>query len=79
MFHGEAGRPQRGVRRIEQDAHATAALTGTVPALDRAAVLLALERSIGLYIELRQVDPPPAATSHMPEALREYIRAAASR
>ena len=26
MFHREAGRPQRGVRRIEQDAHATAAL-----------------------------------------------------
>jgi hypothetical protein len=78
MFHREAGRPQRGVRRIEQDAHATAALTQTVPTLNRAAALLALERSIDLYIELRQVDPPPAMTPHMPEALREYINAAAS-
>jgi hypothetical protein len=79
MFHREAGRPQRGVRRIEQDAHATAALTETVPALDRAAALLALKRSIGLYIELRQVEPPPATTSHMPESLRAYIEATASR
>jgi predicted nucleotidyltransferase len=73
MFHREAGRPQRGVRRIEQDARATAALTETVPALDKAAALLALERSIGCYIELRRGDPPPAPTSHMPQALRDYI------
>ncbi len=76
MLHRRAGRWQRGVRRIEQDAHATAALTQTVPALDRAAVMLALQRSIGLYVELRKGDPPPAMTSHMPEALHEYIGAA---
>jgi hypothetical protein len=32
-----------------------------------------------LYVELRQLDPPPATTAHMPEALRDYIKAAASR
>ena len=79
MFHREAGRPQRGVRRIEQDDHATAALAETVATLDRAAALLALERSIDLYIELRQRDPPPTMTSHMPEALQDYIKAAASK
>jgi hypothetical protein len=78
MFHRQAGRPQRGVRRIEQDALATAALTQTVPALSRAAALVALERSIDLYVELRQVDPPPALTAHMPEALRDYMGAATS-
>jgi hypothetical protein len=65
--------------RIEEDAHATAALTETVPARDKAAALLALERSIGCYIDLRLADPPPATTSHMPEALRDYIAASASR
>jgi predicted nucleotidyltransferase len=79
MFHRWAGRPQRGVRRIELDAHATAALAETVPALDRGAALRALEKSIALYLELRQIDPPPATTSHMPESLRDYITATASR
>jgi predicted nucleotidyltransferase len=79
MFHRKSGRWQRGVRRIEQDADATAALTETVAALDRAAAMRALDRSIGLYIELRQDDPPPAMTSHMPKALRDYIKDAFSR
>jgi hypothetical protein len=78
MFHRKAGRSQRGVRRIEQDAYAAAALAETVAALDRSGALLALETSIGLYIELRQLDPPPATTPQMPEALRDYIKAAFS-
>lgn len=79
MFHHQALRPQRGVRRIEQDALATGALAQTVPTLDGAAVRLALERSIDLYEDLRQVDPPPAMAPHMPEALREYIKAGNAR
>lgn len=55
-----------------------AALTHTVATLARAAALRALESSIDLYIELRQGDPPAAATPHMPEALRDYLKAAAS-
>jgi hypothetical protein len=74
MSHRKAGRPQRGVRRIEQDAPAAAALTKTVAAIDRASALRALETSIALYLELRQADPPPVTTPQMPEALRDYIK-----
>ena len=79
MLHRKAGRPQRGVRRIEQDAYASVALRETVASLDSSAALRALERSIDLYFELRQADPPRATTPHMPQALRDFIRTAASR
>ena len=79
MCHREAGRPQRGVRRIEQDVQASAALSSTVGALDRATALRALERSMVLYVELRQGDPPLATTSDMPKALQDYIGATASK
>lgn len=74
MFHRRGGRPQRGVRRIEQDSLASAALAATAAAVDIAAVAQALEWSIALYLELRGDAPPERLTPGMPEALRDYLQ-----
>ena len=70
-----AGRPPHRTGRSRQRGSSR---DGRRPSTGSAA-LRALERSIDLYFELRQADPPPATTPHMPEALRDFIRTAASR
>lgn len=73
MLHRRAGRPQRGVRRIESDAVAAAALGTTLATLDTASIVQALHCATDLYLELRQDDPPSGPTPQMPDALRAYI------
>ncbi|MCL1634779.1 hypothetical protein M2650_09065 [Luteimonas sp. SX5] len=74
LLHRRAGRPQRGVRRIENDAGAAATLLKTMAALDADAIATALMHAAELYVALRQDDPPPAPVPQMPEALRAYLQ-----
>ncbi|TWI01857.1 hypothetical protein IP90_02417 [Luteimonas cucumeris] len=74
LLHRRSGRPQRGVRRIESDAAADAALSLTMATVETASIAQALLRAIELYLELRQDDPPERPTPHMPDALRAYLQ-----
>ncbi len=71
MLHRNAGRRQRGVRRIESPA-TLAALTETLAGHDRSAVKAALAASAALYLQLRADEPPPRPVSRMPDALSRF-------
>ncbi|CCN21975.1 putative plasmid-related protein [Bordetella bronchiseptica 1289] len=74
MLHRRAGRPQRGVRRIEAVAgEAGAQLAAAVPGPDKDSVRAALLAAIALYVELRTDEPPSEVVSGMPEALYDYV------
>lgn len=74
MLHRRAGRPQRGVRRIETvDLPAVGQLAGTVAALESASVRAAYLLAADLYVDLRRDAPPSQTTPQMPEALRDYL------
>ncbi len=76
MLHRRAGRPQRGVRRIETlDATSVERLAGTMPAFDAASVRSALLATTDMYVELRADDPPHRTIEQMPEAIRNYLEA----
>lgn len=76
MLHRRAGRPQRGVRRIEQAGDAaSASLAATLASHDADAVGAALEAASELYLELRADLPPDAPVAGMPAALTDYLRA----
>lgn len=78
MLHRRAGRPQRGVRRIESLAGAHAqSLADTVAALDAASVRRAYLAATRLYLDLRGDDPPSRTTPHMPDAIGGYLDAGA--
>lgn len=73
-LHRRAGRPQRGVRRIEAvDAAASSRLAATVATHDAAAVRQAYAAAIDLYLELRADRPPQHEVGQMPRALRQYL------
>lgn len=68
LVHRHEGRPQRGVRRIEEQSPAWAArLAETVPAHSATAVLVSLKAAIALYRELR--GPADAAVDAFVRAL----------
>ncbi|WP_370853118.1 nucleotidyltransferase domain-containing protein [Oceanibacterium hippocampi] len=69
MLHRRAGRPQRGVRRIEDDGPATAALRPLVARHDRESVAKALNQATRLYLDLRNDQPPRPTTPGFPELL----------
>ncbi|MGY0660054.1 nucleotidyltransferase domain-containing protein [Bordetella bronchiseptica] len=74
MLHRRAGRPQRGVRRIETLAEeAGAQLAATAPGPDKASVRAALLAAIALYVELRADEPPSEAVAQMPGGLLDYV------
>lgn len=75
MLRRNAGEGPRGLRRIEGSPGARERLLPTLATYDRAAIIEALRQSIALYIKLREADPPPAPTAHMPQALLDYIDA----
>ncbi|KCV28624.1 nucleotidyltransferase domain protein [Bordetella bronchiseptica SBL-F6116] len=74
MLHRRAGRPQRGVRRIEAVAgEAGAQLAATVPGPDKDSVRAALVAAIALYVELRTGEPPSEVVAQMPGGLLDYV------
>lgn len=78
MLHRRAGRPQRGVRRIEAlGGPCTEQLAGTIPAFDAESVRNAFVVAADMYVELRTDEPPRETIEHMPEAFRGYLDALA--
>jgi hypothetical protein len=76
MCHRRAGRPQRGVRRIEAlDAHSTERLAATIPDCNAASVQKAFLAATDLYVELRADAPPQEMVGQMPRALQRYLDA----
>lgn len=73
MLHRRAGRPQRGVRRIEALPDGAGALRATMARAETASVRQAILASVGLYLDLRADDPPEAAVQGMPGALLDFI------
>jgi len=76
MLHRRAGRPQRGMRRIEMlDGPCTEQLAKTVPTYDAVSVRNAYMQAVDLYVDLRTDEPPGQSVKHMPEAIRSYLGA----
>lgn len=74
MLHRRAGRPQRGVRRIESlGEEITAQLAKAMPARDAASVREALRSAGEMYLELRADQPPQTTVDHMPDLLWRYL------
>ena len=70
LLHRRAGRPQRGVRRMEQqDAAAVKALKATLAEHDAAEIAAALRAAAALYVELRADRMPKETAQGMPGAL----------
>lgn len=77
MLHRRAGRPQRGVRRLDMSPEPSSQqLAATVPTHEEASVRSALLAAIALYVDLRRDAPPRDPVSHMPRALHEFMKAA---
>ena len=73
MLNRRAGRPQRGVRRIEQDGAAVSSLRPVVAVHDRQSVANALTSALRLYVELRNDQPPKVLTAGMPGLLLPFL------
>lgn len=73
MLQRNAGKPQRGVRRVEGLPQAEARLRPTLAGYDRAAIGRALKQAAALYVELRELEPPLALTAHMPALLFDLV------
>jgi len=74
MLHRRAGRPQRGVRRVE--AHRldeTGRLAATVARHDLGSVKASLVAAIELYLDLRADEPPRSEVQGMPGALFDFL------
>lgn len=74
MLHRRAGRPQRGVRRIEMlGGSAMGRLAGTIATFDAESVRAAFLKAIDMYLDLRADEPPPQPVATMPAAIRNYL------
>jgi predicted nucleotidyltransferase len=74
MLHRRAGRPQRGVRRIEAyKLDDTGQLAATVARHDLASVKAGLVAAVELYLELRADEPPRSEVKGMPQALLDFL------
>ncbi|MCL6710767.1 nucleotidyltransferase domain-containing protein [Pseudomonas sp. R2.Fl] len=74
MLHRRAGRPQRGLRRMEtSDNAASELLARTVAAHDADSIRNALTAAAEIYLDLRDDGPPGEVTSRMPELLLAYL------
>ncbi|MGH6862281.1 MAG: hypothetical protein ACRECY_18705 [Phyllobacterium sp.] len=75
MLHRRAGKPQRGLRKIErQDISAMAALEPTVAVHTGSSVRDALKACAGLYLDLRNDNPPPSTVPGMPQLLDAILQ-----
>lgn len=78
MLHRRAGRPQRGVRRVEAlGLDPTGRLAATVPCHETASVRDAIVAAVHGYLDLRGDAPPQRAAPAMPSALLNLLDAAA--
>lgn len=76
MLQRRAGRPMRGVRRLERhDPAGSTRLEATVATHDAAALRTAVLSAMDLYVELRADAPPAHPVAGMPEGIRRYIEA----
>lgn len=74
LLHRRAGRPQRGVRRLDAAAApGSGQLAATVPTYKGDSVRAALLAAIALYVDLRNDAPPKDRVSQMPQALHDFI------
>jgi predicted nucleotidyltransferase len=74
MLHRRAGRPQRGVRRVEPyGLDETGQLAATVAHHDVESVKASLVAAVKLYLELRADEPPQQEVTDMPGALLSFI------
>lgn len=74
MLHRRAGRPQRGVRRLElADPLATRHLLPTLAGHDAGEIAAALRAAVTLYLDLRTDAPPTKATSGMPGMVLPFL------
>lgn len=73
MLNRRSGKPQRGVRRIEQDEDAVASLLPVVAAHDRQSVAKALMSALRLYVDLREDQPPAVPAAGMPDLMVSFL------
>jgi predicted nucleotidyltransferase len=74
MLHRRAGRPQRGVRRVEAyGLDETEQLAATVARHELGSVKAALVAAIELYLKLRADEPPRSQVQGMPQALFDFL------
>jgi hypothetical protein len=74
MLNRRAGRPQRGVRRVEAyGLGETGQLAATVARHDVGSAKASLVAAIRLYLELRADEPPQQEVKDMPGALLSLI------
>jgi hypothetical protein len=79
MLHRRAGRPQRGLRRIEAFClDPDGLLTSTFAGHDAAEIRSALLASADAYLTLRDDAPPSRPVAAMPAALRAYLAVSSS-
>jgi hypothetical protein len=74
MLHRRAGRPQRGVRRVEASRlDETGQLAATVARHDFRSVKASLIAAMELYLKLRADAPPRSEVEGMPQALFDFL------
>ena len=73
MLHRRLGRPQRGVRRIEQLEQGSEMLRQVVADHTRESVAAALRNAVNLSLELRGDESPTISVRGMPELLLSFI------
>ena len=74
MLRRNAGQTGRGLRRIEDVTGARGKLEPTLAGDEAKVIRRALTEAAGLYVQLREADPPARTVPHMPEALLDYLR-----
>jgi hypothetical protein len=74
MLNRRLGRPQRGVRKIEQMGRGAEKLRAVVADHSKESVATALWNAVRLYVELRDDQPPGVRTPGMPERLMPFLR-----
>lgn len=74
LLHRRAGRPQKGLRRVEAlGLDPDGRLAATVARPDVTSVRAGMVAAVELYLDLRHDDPPSAPTPGMPAALLAFM------
>lgn len=73
MLQRNAGKPLRGTRRLEEISGARSRLLPTLAGHEPVSIRDALKAATALYVELREVKPPPSPVAGMPQLLLDFI------